>query len=105
MAGLLLKPEMMNFFDIVLQQEQLELGLERIAISKGSLLVGLTLGEARLRHATGSLIVGLVHLGATLRFNPSGDERFQVGDELLIMGPAEALADMTRLARGASTSR
>jgi len=102
MAGLLLKPEMMKFFDIVLQQEQLELGLERIALSKGSLLVGLTLGEARLRHATGSLIVGLVHLGATLRFNPSGDERFQAGDELLIMGPAEALADMTRLARGES---
>jgi voltage-gated potassium channel len=105
MAGLLLKPEMMNFFDIVLQQEQLELGLERIAISKGSLLVGLTLREARLRHATGSLIVGLVHPGAGLSFNPSGDELFQVGDELLIMGPAEALADMTQLARGESTSR
>jgi voltage-gated potassium channel len=105
MAGLLLRPEMMKFFDIVLQQEQLELGLERIAIAKGSILVGLTLGEARLRHVTGSLIVGLVHPGAGLRFNPSGDERFQVGDELLIMGPAEALTDMTRLARAESTSR
>jgi len=67
--------------------------------------VGLTLREARLRHATGSLIVGLVHPGAGLSFNPSGDELFQVGDELLIMGPAEALADMTQLARGESTSR
>lgn len=100
MAGLLLKPEMMNFFDIVLQQEQLELGLERIAIGPGSALVGQTLREARLRHATGALLVGLVHPGAGLRFNPSGDERFQAGDELLVMGPSEALETLTRLARG-----
>ena len=102
MAGLLLKPEMMNFFDIVLQQEQLELGLERIAIAKDSLLVGQTLREARLRHATGALLVGLVHPGAGLRFNPSGHEAFQAGDELLVMGPADALESLTRLARGPS---
>ena len=100
MAGLLLKPEMMNFFDIVLQQEQLELGLERIAIGPESALVGQTLREARLRHATGALLVGLVHPGAGLRFNPSGDERFQSGDELLVMGPSEALETLTRLAKG-----
>ena len=100
MAGLLLKPEMMNFFDIVLQQEQFELGLERIAIAPGSPLVGQTMREARLRHATGSLLVGLVHPGAGLRFNPSGEERFQTGDELLVMGPSEALETLTRLAKG-----
>ena len=72
-------------------------------ISAGSPLVGQTLREARLRHATGSLLVGLVHPGAGLRFNPSGDERFQAGDELLIMGPAEALANLTRLARAEMT--
>jgi voltage-gated potassium channel len=105
MAGLLLKPEMMNFFDIVLQHEQLELGLERIAIAKGSVLVGLTLREVRRHQAVGSLIVGLTHPGTGLRFKPSGDECFQIGDELLIMGPAEALADMARVARGESASR
>jgi voltage-gated potassium channel len=101
MAGLLLKPEMMNFFDVVLQEQQLELGLERIGIAAGSPLVGQTLREARLRHATGSLLVGLVHPGMGLSFNPSGDERFQAGDELLVMGPSEALDTLTRLARGA----
>jgi len=105
MAGLLLKPEMMSFFDIVLQQEQLELGMERITIAKGSPLVGKTLREAHLRHATGSLLVGLVHPGAGLRFNPPGDERFQADDELLIMGPAEALANLNRLAREGATYR
>jgi len=100
MAGLLLRPEMMNFFDVVLQQEQLELGLERITIAPESLLVGQSLREARLRHATGGLLVGLVHPGAELRFNPHGDEKFQAGDELLVMGPSEALAILTNLAQG-----
>ena len=100
MAALLLKPEMMNFFDVVLQSEQLELGLERITIAGGSPLVGQTLREARVRHATGALLVGLMHTGAGLRFNPQGDERFQAGDELLVMGPSEALETLTRLAHG-----
>ena len=63
-------------------------------------LVGQSLREARLRHATGALLVGIVHPGSELRFNPSGDERFQAGDELLIMGPADALEILTRLAQG-----
>jgi voltage-gated potassium channel len=78
----------------------LELGLERITIAKASPLVGQSLREARLRHATGSLLVGLVHAEAGLRFNPSGDERFQAGDELLVMGPPEALKTLHRLAKG-----
>jgi Trk K+ transport system NAD-binding subunit len=105
MAGLLLKPELMKFFDIVLQHEQLELGLERVVIAKGSVLVGLTLREVRRHQALGSLIVGLTHPGAGLRFKPSGDERFQAGDELLIMGPTDALADMTRVAQGVAASK
>lgn len=100
MVGLLLKPEMMNFFDIVLQQEQLELGLERITLAPASPLVGQTLREAHRRYATGALLVGLVHPGAALRFNPSGDELFQMGDELLVMGPAGALATLAQLAQG-----
>jgi voltage-gated potassium channel len=100
MAGLLLKPEMMSFFDVVLQEEQLELGLERITIAPGSVLAGQSLREARLRHATGGLLVGLVHPGAGLRFNPGGDEEFQAGDELLVMGPSEALANLQKLAHG-----
>jgi Trk K+ transport system NAD-binding subunit len=35
-----------------------------------------------------------------LQFNPSGEERFQAGDELLVMGPADALETLTRLAKG-----
>jgi voltage-gated potassium channel len=100
MVGLLLKPDMLEFFDIVFHQNQIEMGMERIAIAPASPLVGQTLREARLRHATGALLVGLIHPGAGLRFNPVGDEQFQAGDELLVMGPHEALETLHRLAQG-----
>jgi Trk K+ transport system NAD-binding subunit len=67
--------------------------------------VGQSLRDARLRHATGALLVGLVHPGAGLRFNPRGEEEFQAGDELLVMGPSEALTALTHLARGGPASR
>ena len=100
MAALLLNPDMMSFFDVVLAQEQMELGMERILISQGSKLAGLTLREARLRDRTGALVLGIQRGGEKLRFNPTGQESFQVGDVVLAMGPASALQGFQDLAHG-----
>ncbi len=101
MAALLLKPETMNFFDVVLHQDQLELGMERIRVDPGSSLVGHTMRESRMRDTTGALIVGINREGMGLHFNPKGDETFQAGDELLVMGPSPSLEAMMKLAGGA----
>jgi voltage-gated potassium channel len=100
MAALLLKPEMMNFFDVVLQEDQFELGMERIRISPGSSLAGQTLREARLRDHTGALVVGIQRDGQKLKFNPQGHEQFLAGDEILAMGPSAALDAFMKLAGG-----
>ena len=100
MAALLLNPDMMNFFDVVLSQEQLELGIERIRVADDSPLVGLTLREARVRDATGALVVGIQREGGRLHFNPQGSETFHAGDEILAMGPSEALREFQALSHG-----
>lgn len=100
MAALLLKPDMMNFFDVVLHQDQLELGMERIHVDPSSRLVGQTMREMRLRDSTGALIVGINRVGSGLRFNPRGEETFQSGDELLALGPSHALEALMKLASG-----
>ncbi|HJU83564.1 MAG TPA: potassium channel protein [Holophagaceae bacterium] len=100
MAALLLNPDMMSFFDVVLAQEQMELGMERILIAEGSQLAGLSLREARLRDRTGALVLGIQRTGEKLRFNPTGQESFQVGDVVLAMGPAGALEAFQGLAHG-----
>jgi voltage-gated potassium channel len=100
MAGLLLNPDMMNFFDVVVNQDQLELGMERILIAERSKLVGLTLREARLRDSTGALIVGINRGADGLHFNPHGSEQFLAGDVVLAMGTAPALKTLQALAHG-----
>ncbi len=100
MAALLLNPDMMNFFDVVLQQDQLELGMERIHVHPTSKLVGQTMREMRLRDSTGALIVGINRIGQGLCFNPRGDETFQAGDDLLALGPSDTLAALMKLASG-----
>jgi voltage-gated potassium channel len=100
MAALLLRPEVMNFFDVVLQQDQLEIGMERIRIAPASALDGQTLREARLRDKTGALVVGIQRGGQPLKFNPQGHEQFLAGDEILAMGPSGALDAFMKLAGG-----
>ncbi len=100
MAALLLNPDLMNFFDVVLAQDQMELGMERILISPGSRLTGLTLREARLRDTTGALVVGIQRGMDGLRFNPTGQETFEAGDVVLAMGPSKALKAFLDLAHG-----
>ena len=99
MAGLLLNPDVMRFFDVVLDQDQVELGMERILIHGASRLVGLSLREARLRDATGALVVGIQRGQERLKFNPQGGERFLEGDVVLAMGPASALKAFQALAQ------
>lgn len=101
MAALLLKPDMMNFFDVVLQQDQFEIGMERIRIAPTSSLAGQTLREARLRDKTGALVVGIQRDGQKLKFNPQGHEQFLAGDEILAMGPSTSLDAFMKLAGGA----
>lgn len=100
MAGLLLNPDVMRFFDVVLDQDQVELGMERILIHPGSKLVGLTMREARLRDTTGALVVGIQRGPEKLKFNPQGSERFLEGDVVLTMGPESALKGFLDLAKG-----
>ncbi len=100
MAGLLLNPDVMRFFDVVLDQDQVELGMERILIHPASKLVGLTMREARMRDTTGVLVVGIQRGQAKLKFNPQGGEHFLEGDVVLAMGPESGLKAFLDLAKG-----
>ncbi|HJW33018.1 MAG TPA: potassium channel protein [Holophagaceae bacterium] len=102
MAALLMNPNLMDMFDVVLNQDQIELGLERIQIHPSSWMAGKVLREARMRDTTGCLIVGIRREGQGLHFNPQGSDTFEAGDEVLVMGPTAALKSFESQARGDS---
>jgi len=102
MAALLMNPNLMDMFDVVLNQDQIELGLERIQIHPSSWMAGKVLRDARMRDTTGCLIVGIRREGQGLHFNPHGSDTFEAGDEVLVMGPTAALKRFQSQARGES---
>jgi voltage-gated potassium channel len=100
MASLLLTPDLLNYVDVILDKNQMEMAIEHILVRPGSPLVGQSMREARLRDATGALIVGINRAMEGLHFNPKGSEIFEVGDVLVAMGTHGALDALVKVARG-----
>ena len=100
MAYLLLTPDLMNYVDVLVDGNHVELALEHILVSPSSTLVGKSLRQIRMRETTGTLVVGVNRDSEGLRFNPTGSETFQAGDVILAMGTHESLGKLVELARG-----
>lgn len=67
-----------------------------IAVSEGSTLVGLTVGESRIGELSGLTIIGILRLGETL-LAVAVDEVIQANDELLIAGEPDRVIDLLQL--------
>ncbi|MBI4911804.1 MAG: potassium channel protein [Acidobacteria bacterium] len=100
MAYLLLTPDLMNYVDVLVDGQQMELAIEHILVHPESPLAGKSLRQVRMRETTGALVVGINREGTGLRFNPTGGENFQPGDVIVAMGTHESLNNLVRLARG-----
>ena len=70
--------------------------LFHIAVSEGSTLAGLTVGESRIGELSGLTIVGILRRGETLLV-VSVDEVIQAEDELLIAGEPDRVLDLLEL--------
>lgn len=87
LASVLLRPNVVNYLDVVTRGAGLSLRLEEAAIPAGSALAGRTLSEARIPQQTG--LVVLAHrsggVGA-ITHNPGPDTRLQAGDVMVVVG-------------------
>lgn len=99
MAMALTKPAVGDFLDS-LTANDLELGFEQLEVEAGSTLVGSRLSETNIRSELDIVIVSIRRSHGEIVFNPSGDAKIELGDMLIAIGRAEALAKLTALARG-----
>ena len=70
--------------------------LETVAVPERSPLSGRRLRDLDLRPKTGATIVG-IERGGEARINPGPDETISIGDQLLLLGTPEQLAEAKRL--------
>ncbi len=98
-AAQLLSPSITDFLDVVVQAGGVELAMEEIRVSPGSEIEAETITDAAIRSRTGANILAVRHGGGKdFITNPPPDFRLTDGDVLVVLGTAEQLDQLARLA-------
>ena len=82
-----LSPTLLEFMDLVIRREHLELIMEEFRVASDSALAGRSIEEARIRSRYGLIIVAIKRPQVPLVFNPGAGEKIGAGDVLVVLGP------------------
>src|SRR5215216_6515252 len=86
MAGHALRPAVMDFLDVLVHSDDLEMWLEEINISPNSALAGVQLGEAQLRDRIGINVLAVRRADGRMQVNPKDAAPLHEGDTLIVLG-------------------
>jgi voltage-gated potassium channel len=81
-----LRPAVVDFFELAISSESLELAMEQVKIAAGSKLAGVTLLDGSLRQKFGVVVVGIQRAAGNMEFNPAPDAVIGGGDTLVVLG-------------------
>jgi voltage-gated potassium channel len=100
-AQMFIRPDVVDFLDVVMHDETLELLLEDLTVGYGCTLDQCSIGEARIRKETGANILGLKRKEGGIIISPEASTVLYAGDVLIALGTRqqlEALADLVFVA-------
>jgi voltage-gated potassium channel len=98
MAMLALRPAVTDFLDTISRRRGPELQLENVVVEKDSTLAGLSVADVR--QCSRSNVLALTRKTGRILANPSGEEKIDVGDSLIIMGTNEQLTSLEAVCAG-----
>jgi len=98
MAQMALRPNVVEFLEIVMHDEELELWLEEVTIAIGSELEGATLGSGAIRERTGAMLVAIRQRTGNMLVAPSPDTALAAGDIVVSLGTRAQLEGLRRAA-------
>lgn len=101
LAGVVVRPRVIEFLDTVIYSAGLEFWLEEIPVSSHSRIVGQTINDSNIGRDTGTLLLAIVRADDARIANPTAATLINEGDTLLAIGTRQQL---TRLSRIASTA-
>jgi voltage-gated potassium channel len=97
MAGLLLRPQVSAFVDVVTSAAGTDLRFEEIEVTAASGQGGKSIRELDVRKQTGALIVALRKRDGSFDTTPTPEARLEVGDVLIAAGTEEELRGLEAL--------
>ena len=95
-----LKPAVSDFLEMAHLSSQLDLDFYAITLASDSALVGLSLSKSPLRPRYRVLVVAVKRPDGDVDYNPEGNRVFREGDELILLGPRTATAELRKIASG-----
>ncbi len=99
MAVFALQPDVAEFLDVVMHDENLDFVIEQVRVAAGSSLAGRTVAELALRERTGALLLALRRAtDRPLEPNPVADTPVAAGTVLIAMGTQAELDALATLA-------
>jgi len=91
MALAVLRPNVLDFLDVAMHTDSVNITIEELKIKADSGLIGKSIAEADLQHKSGVMIVALRKASRKMIANPSPEEILSEGDILILVGASEQL--------------
>lgn len=91
MAGLVLRPQVASFLNVVTSQDGPDLRFEQIEVTSGCSAVGKSIRDLHVRQNTGASIVAVAKRGGAYHTRPSPETTFDEGDVVIGVGTADEI--------------
>src|SRR5947209_3359765 len=85
-VSLLTNPTAVEFVELVTQRSSLAIEMDDIPVRPGSPLAGQTLRDSDIGRRTGVIVVAIKRSDGRVEFPPSGDQPFEPGDSIVLLG-------------------
>jgi voltage-gated potassium channel len=99
MAQMALRPNVVEFLEFVMHDEELELWLEEVTIAIGAGLEGAAIGSAAVRVKTGAMLVAIRQRTGKMLIAPPPETVMHAGDIAVALGTREQLQRLRQLAQ------
>lgn len=104
MAQMAIRPNVVEFLDVVTRDDEMEYWIEELAVKAGSTLDGMTVGDANIRKATGITILVIKRQDGQTFVSPTADTIFVSGDLVMAFGSRDHLSQFERMAHESTLS-
>jgi voltage-gated potassium channel len=93
MVSEMIRPQVVEFLDMMLRDREKNLRIEEVAVPEGSWLAGKPIAEADIRRHTNLLVVALrdPRLEARFIYNPGPETILEAGMSLIVLGETDAV--------------
>ena len=99
MLNAVLRPNIVEFIDLVVERKHLELQLEEITVEDNARFKGKPLRESGIRRELELIVVAIKKSSGDMIFNPSSETLIEKGDVLIVLGEKKHLGMLEKLVR------